>query len=95
MGDFNRRFDAPGDQFWPMIDDGAPTGLDLSRITEGLTSGCWGGEFPTYIDHLVYSQEVTNWVIPGSFQQFIYAETEDMKEELSDHCAVAITLDVP
>ncbi|MDH3690729.1 MAG: hypothetical protein OEU36_14870 [Gammaproteobacteria bacterium] len=24
MGDFNRRFDVPGDEFWPEIDDGKP-----------------------------------------------------------------------
>lgn len=95
MGDFNRRFDAAGDQFWPMIDDGAPAGLNLSRITQGRTSGCWGGEFPMYIDHIVYDQSVANWVVPGSFQQFIYSESADMKEELSDHCAIAVTLDIP
>ena len=94
MGDFNRRFDAAGDHFWPDIDDGNPAGLNLSRITQGRVSGCWGGEFPMYIDHIVHDQRVANWIVPGTFQKFIYAETEDMKEELSDHCAIAVTLDI-
>jgi hypothetical protein len=33
--------------------------------------------------------------VPGSFHHFIYAESENMKEGLSDHRPIAITLDVP
>ncbi len=95
LGDFNRRFDKPGDDFWSEIDDGEPNGLDLSRATEGRSSECWSGKYPRYIDHIVYDVQVGKWVVPGSFEQLVYAENESMQEFLSDHCPVAVTLDVP
>ena len=95
IGDFNRRFDRPGDDFWSEIDDGEPDGLDLSRATEGRTSECWARKYPRYIDHIVYDVQVSKWVVPGSFEQLVYTENESMQELLSDHCPVAVTLDVP
>ena len=93
LGDFNRRFESAEDEFWPEIDDGEPAGLDLSRATEGGRSACWGGRYPKYIDHIVYGRLVAEWVVPGSFEQLVYAESDDT-EGLSDHCPIAVTLDV-
>ena len=93
LGDFNRRFDAAGDEFWLEIDDGDPAGLDLSRATEGARSACWGGRHPRYIDHIVYDRLVAEWVVPGSFEQLVYTES-DKQDVLSDHCPIALTLDV-
>ena len=95
MGDFNRRFDVPGDEFWTEIDDGDPGVLDLFRATEGKTSECWYGEYPRYIDHIIYGQRVSEWVVPGSFEQIVYAESKSMEKLLSDHCPIAVTLDIP
>ena len=95
LGDFNRRFDKPGDDFWSEIDDGEPYGLDLSRATEGRSSQCWAGKYSRYIDHIVYDVQVSKWVVPGSFEQLVYSENENLQELLSDHCPVAVTLDVP
>lgn len=93
LGDFNRRFDAKGDEFWLEIDDGQPKGMDLSRPTEGARSECWGGVHPRYIDHIVYGRMVAEWVISGSFEQLLYTES-DKKSVLSDHCPIAVTLDI-
>ncbi|MDE0697206.1 MAG: endonuclease/exonuclease/phosphatase family protein [Boseongicola sp.] len=95
LGDFNRRFDEPGDDFWSDIDDGEPNEIKLSRATEGRISECWGGEFPRYIDHIVYDLQVGRWVVSESFHQLLYTEPESMKKLLSDHCPIAVTLDVP
>ncbi len=96
MGDFNRRFDIPNDQFWSEIDDGNPPNADLSRVTEGLDSGCWVGHYPPqYIDHIVLDKIATGWVVPGSFNQIVYSEGADLKEELSDHCPISVVIDVP
>ena len=91
LGDFNRRFDTEGDEFWLAIDDGQPKGMDLIRPTEGALSECWGGTYPKYIDHIVYDRVVAEWVVPQSFDQLLYMES-DKKHVLSDHCPIAVTL---
>ena len=93
LGDFNRRFHSNGDEFWLEIDDGQPKGLDLRRPTEGARSECWGGRYPRYIDHIVYGRVVAEWVIPGSFEQLLYTES-DKENVLSDHCPISVTLDI-
>ena len=93
LGDFNRRFDSAGDEFWSAIDDGDPEQLDLLRANEGARSRCWGSRYPRYIDHIVYDRLVADWVIPGSFEQLVYSES-DKEGVSSDHCPIAVTLDV-
>lgn len=94
LGDFNRRFDATGDDFFPEIDDGDPVGLDLIRANEGLTSGCRGGEFPIYIDHIVLDEQAAGFLIPNSFMQVDISEAADEAFRLSDHCAIAVDIDL-
>lgn len=97
LGDFNRRFDTAGDEFWPDIDDGMPTNADLSRVTEGLESGCWVGTFPpTFIDHIVLDSLTTEWLVEDSFEQVIFTEanTRENRNVLSDHCPISVELDV-
>ena len=93
LGDFNRRFDTAGDEFWSEIDDGNPEQLYLFRATQGARSECWGGRYPRYIDHIVYGKLVAGWVMPKSFEQLVYSDY-DNEETLSDHCPIAVTLDV-
>ncbi len=93
LGDFNRRMPT-GEEFWAEIDDGDPPNSDLGRATEGRRSECWGGEFPEYIDHIVFDRTATAWVVPGSFSQLVY-EAPDTNYRLPDHCPVNVTIDVP
>ena len=94
MGDFNRRLSGENDIFWSEIDEGEPAGADLVRATEGLASKCWGGRRSGYVDHIVYGLEVKQWAMAGSFGQLVYEEPGRMKNLLSDHCPIFITLDV-
>ena len=95
LGDFNRRFDKPKHDCWSEIGDGNLNELDLSRATDSGTSECWDGQYPHYIDHVVYDLQVSEWTAPGSFEQLVYTDPTSMKRLLSDHCPIAVTLDVP
>lgn len=88
LGDFNRRFDAPGDDFWPEIDDGDPKQLKLVRATARLNAQCHP-KYHLFIDHIVYDQLVSRWVMPGSFEELVYPGSR-----LSDHCPISIKLDM-
>ena len=101
FGDFNRRFDASGDTFWPEIDDGDPENADLLRVNEGETSSCWQGQYPMYIDHLVFDSLSSEWIVDDSFEQILYnepfssnSERARLQRELSDHCPLAVNLEL-
>ena len=79
LGDFNRRFEA-GDEFWDAIDHGDAPEAKLSDVTKSHTSECWGGEYPVYIDHLVFSRQAARRVnsectkmysSPSSLRRFV------------------------
>lgn len=93
LGDFNRRMDIPDDAFWPEINDAKPPNAELSRITEGQVSNCWAGDYPLYIDHIVFDRIASKWVVDGSFTQLVYTEEESLKEKLSDHCPISVIID--
>ena len=95
LGDWNRRFDAPGDEFWPEIDDGKPLNADLARVTQGESQLCWDREYDLFIDHIVLDRSAARWIMPYSFEQLVYQEDDTLKDQLSDHCAIAMTLEVP
>jgi endonuclease/exonuclease/phosphatase family metal-dependent hydrolase len=94
LGDFNRRFDAPQEGMWEEIDDGNPLNADLWRITEGQEPLCWEREYAQFIDHIVFSRRAARWIDPYIFEQIIYQEDDALKDSLSDHCPIAVTLDV-
>jgi endonuclease/exonuclease/phosphatase family metal-dependent hydrolase len=95
LGDFNRRF-VDGDTFWPELDDLEPAEADLTAVTQGRTSECWGGRYPVYIDHIVLSRSAGLWLLPGSFRQQLYDPADiSRRKVLSDHCPVAVTLRAP
>ena len=89
LGDFNRRFDAQGEDFWQEIDDGVPSGLKLYRATAGRKATCNGGRYPLFIDHIVYDRLGSRLVTPGSFEELVYPDLP-----LSDHCPISLTLDM-
>lgn len=95
MGDFNRRLNIRGDDFWEEIDDGVPANADLTKVTEGKTSDCFNGQYPEYIDHIVLDKLATNWLDGSSFQQELYGQPIANQDRLSDHCAIAVTLNIP
>jgi len=94
IGDFNRRF-TPTDPFWTAIDDGDPPEARLTDAARGLRSRCWGGEHPDPIDHIVLSRQVAHWLVPGSVEQTLFDDADlPRKRALSDHCPLAVTLDI-
>ena len=94
MGDWNRRFDAAGDEFWIEIDDGKPRNADLARVTQGESPLCWDRQFALFIDHIVLDRSSSLWVDPYTFEQIVYQEDASLKDKLSDHCPIAVTLEV-
>ncbi len=93
-GDFNRRF-TPADPLWTAIDDGDPPEARLTDAARGMRSRCWGGEHPALIDHIVLSRQVSPWIIPGSVEQVVFEDADlSRKRTLSDHCPLAVTLDI-
>jgi endonuclease/exonuclease/phosphatase family metal-dependent hydrolase len=95
MGDFNRRFNLENDDFWQEIDDATPANADLVRVTENRCSDCWNGEYPEYIDHIVFDQLTSQWWDRDSFQQLLYNQPQSQQDRLSDHCAIASSLNIP
>ena len=89
LGDFNRRFDALGEELWPEIDDGRPVGLKLYRANGGRKATCNDSRYPMFIDHIVYDRLMSRLVVPGSFEEAIYVGSP-----LSDHCPIAVMLDL-
>ncbi|PSN14530.1 endonuclease [filamentous cyanobacterium CCT1] len=95
LGDFNRRLNLLGDEFWFEIDDADPPNADLTNSTVGLMSQCWESEFPNYIDHIVMDAIASQFVVPGSFEQLLFVEPIVQQDVLSDHCPIAISLNIP
>jgi endonuclease/exonuclease/phosphatase family metal-dependent hydrolase len=94
LGDFNRRFFAkPDEPFWTEIDDADPPGSDLMSPTQGHRSDCWSGQYPVYIDHIVFNELAARWYSPNTFQQQLFdAADAEHKARLSDHCPISVTV---
>jgi len=95
MGDFNRRFNQINDDFWQEIDDGNPVNADLIKVTENRLSTCFDGQYPDYIDHIVLDQITSQWWERSSFEQVNYNQPLSRQDLLSDHCAIAVSLNIP
>jgi endonuclease/exonuclease/phosphatase family metal-dependent hydrolase len=97
LGDFNRRFFArPDEPFWAEIDDGDPAESDLMSPTRDQRSGCWNGQYPAYIDHIVFNAPAAHWYSRNTFQQQLYdADDAGYKAQLSDHCPISVTITPP
>jgi len=95
LGDFNRRFNQINDDFWQEIDDGVPTNADLIKVTEGKTSTCFNGQYPQYIDHIVLDKQTSQWLNQSSFEELNYNQPFSRQDRLSDHCAIAVSLEIP
>lgn len=92
LGDFNRHL-RTGDAFYTELDDADPPNADLTLVTDGQQSTCWGGEYPNFIDHIVLSRDAAPWLVAGSFAQQPF-DTADAphRRRLSDHCPISVVL---
>lgn len=94
LGDFNRRLNKLGDDFWEEIDDGQPTNADLVKATEDRRSICFDGQYPDFIDHIVLDKQAAQWLDLTSFEQPDFGIPIEEQPTASDHCAIAVRLDV-
>jgi endonuclease/exonuclease/phosphatase family metal-dependent hydrolase len=93
LGDFNRRFNQPGDQVWTEIDDGEPANADLTALTQDMPVSCRDNTFTEFIDHIVVDRRVVPWVDRTSFRQITYRQADKaVWDQLSDHCPVVVEL---
>jgi endonuclease/exonuclease/phosphatase family metal-dependent hydrolase len=92
LGDFNRRMQT-GEVFFAELDDADPPNAELTLVTDGRSSRCWGGEYARFIDHIVLSLDAAAWLVPSSFVQLDYAASDaPFKSTLSDHCPLSVVL---
>jgi endonuclease/exonuclease/phosphatase family metal-dependent hydrolase len=106
LGDFNRVLlneagparSAGGQllQLWPEIDDGTPPEADLRNVAEGQPfQNCVPGQAHTaFIDHIVLGRSLARAVVPGSFQRITFSAGDARHARLSDHCPVAVRIDM-
>lgn len=92
LGDFNRRLNR-SDPVWLDWDDGEPVNADLLLVTEGRRSGCEGGRYPDYIDHILLGKQAVPWYAAESFAQVVFEERGTSSVRLSDHCPISIVLE--
>ena len=52
-GDFNRRFDEPGDEVWADREDGVPASADVTTVTVAVPIGSHENESTQFIDPIV------------------------------------------
>ena len=91
LGDFNRRFNQPGDVVWTNIDDGQPPNADLTAITENMPISCRDNEFTEFIDHVVFGKGAVQFVDRSSFRHVTYRQADkDVWDKISDHCPVVV-----
>lgn len=91
LGDFNRRFASPRDEFLSRLTEAAP----LARANEGVSNPCWsdarGGR--PFIGHILLGGPARNWMVRDSLRVMVYAERDPaMRQRLSDHCPISIRL---
>jgi endonuclease/exonuclease/phosphatase family metal-dependent hydrolase len=94
LGDFNRTLDDK-DDVWRELALPGPQRAALLRADRGKMSLCRsrqrGGPF---IDHLVWGGGAASWVIPETFRELRYDETDKTtRDKLSDHCPIVVELD--
>ncbi|MBE9604081.1 endonuclease/exonuclease/phosphatase family protein [Acetobacteraceae bacterium H6797] len=94
MGDFNRRLN-PRDAVLNRLESAAP----LLHVNGGVSSPCWArgdGRGRPFIDHILAGGAARGWVVPGSFKVAVFPEQDPrMRQRLSDHCPILVTLQTP
>jgi endonuclease/exonuclease/phosphatase family metal-dependent hydrolase len=96
LGDFNRRFNEPGDLVWGELDDADPPNLELLAVTENMPISCRDNAFTSFIDHIVLDKRSTDWFEHSSFRQVTFRQADREEwDRISDHCPVVVDLWVP
>lgn len=97
LGDFNRRFSQdialkyPEDKgLWQALNDEGQEALWTPTAT--AESGCWGGYYKEYIDHIIFSPKAKENYVDASFEQLIFKPkyTKELSRSLSDHCPISV-----
>ncbi len=93
LGDFNRRFNLPGDDLWATLDDGVPRGLDLTTLTENMPISCRENKFASFVDHIVLNADSAKMIDRTSFRHITYRQQDRAQwDRISDHCPVVVEL---
>lgn len=93
LGDFNRRFNIAGDDFWEEIDDSNPPNADLTTVTLNKPISCRDNRYDEFIDHMVFDKRAWLWVEDSSFRHVTYrAQDKAVWDQISDHCPVVVDL---
>ena len=58
----------------------------------GSSPGCWDGWFPNFVDHIVAFAPPGGSVTAPRFEELTYDAPREMRDALSDHCALVGTL---
>jgi endonuclease/exonuclease/phosphatase family metal-dependent hydrolase len=96
LGDFNRRFNLPGDRVWAELDDREPENADLTMVTLEMPVSCRDNTFTEFIDHIVLDRRSVAWVDRTSFRQITYRQADrEVWDNISDHCPVMVELWIP
>lgn len=81
LGDFNRRLSLPDDRVWAEIDDGRPSGADLTLAAGSRAPRC-DPRFTSFIDHIVLDRRAARTL--RGFEEPTYGAGD----RLSDHCPI-------
>lgn len=96
LGDFNRRFNLPGDPVWADLDDEEPANADLTTITQNMPISCRDNKFTEFIDHIVFDRRAVEWADPSSFRHMTFRQQdEEVWDKISDHCPVIVEMWIP
>ncbi len=89
LGDFNRRLNVAGDEFWREIDDSEPNlAADLERATAGHLDTACHPKYTQLIDHIVLDRGTDLMARENTLRTMRY--TESWEQRPSDHCPVSI-----
>lgn len=86
MGDFNRRLAMPNDVVWADWDDGVPLNADLALGSGNQSASC-DPRYRDFIDFIVLDRRAT-----ADFR--VFEERTFGGDALSDHCAIAATVNL-
>ncbi len=91
LGDFNRRLNVAGDEFWREIDDSEPNlAADLERVTAGHLATACHPKYPELIDHIVLDRWTDLMARENTLRILRYAEPWERRP--SDHCPISIDI---
>ncbi len=82
-GDWNRTLSRAGDE----VAAGLPFEPAILPPV-GNSPSCWGGRFPNYVDHLLAFAPPGTRTDPGPVAEILYDAPSDLRNKLSDHCAI-------